>query len=221
MILQMLGALTLMLPSDEGENILLAATPILAMYVMQQVLAGLIPQFRTNEQPNLVTALMAGFWLLAFSHIECILVQTMRIVAPDLVDLLPRFCQWIKAPSPELAPEVVSTTHMSSSVTSLEMRSVEESEITPEIGYTPETGGTQSRQNPGTNVQRDDNRDVASYLRDLIGHVEQLVVVEKRKEAAQLLYMRRVEAARLQRMRKSGSAPSGSSRNSRVAVAQS
>ena len=83
-ILQAVGALTFFLPSDESEKILLGATLILAMYVMQQVLSNLIPQFSNGGNPHIIEATMAGFWMLAFSLFESVIVQTMRIVGPDI-----------------------------------------------------------------------------------------------------------------------------------------
>jgi hypothetical protein len=78
-------AFTFVLPTDEGEKIILGATLLTALYVLLKQVTTLLPE-ESNEVPHLAVALEAGFILAAISLLEGVCVQTMRILAKDFFD---------------------------------------------------------------------------------------------------------------------------------------
>ena len=83
-------AFTFVLPTDEGEKVILGATLITALYVLLKQVTTLLPE-ESNDVPHLAFALEAGFIMAVISLLEGVCVQTMRIVAKDLFEMPAHF----------------------------------------------------------------------------------------------------------------------------------
>ena len=83
-VLQAASALTFLLPTDRGEKVVLGATLITAVFVLQDNVNKMLPQAQQSDTPHLVVALQVGFILAAVSLVEGVILQTLRIIAPEL-----------------------------------------------------------------------------------------------------------------------------------------
>ena len=90
-----LSALTFLLPSDDGEKIILGATILTAADVLKRQVMTLIPHVDSENVPHLVIALEAGFVLSAISVAEAVCIQTARIITPDLPGHLYKCINWL------------------------------------------------------------------------------------------------------------------------------
>lgn len=92
LILQLSVACTFLLPSDRGEKITLAATLVIAVYVLQTQMSNLLPQFSSDDTPMVVTAFLVGFALTVLALLESVLIQTVRIYASLVPKSISQLC---------------------------------------------------------------------------------------------------------------------------------
>jgi archaellin len=83
-VLQVAAGMTFLLPSDKGEKVVLGATLVTVVYILEDEVNRLLPPPDADRVPHIVLALQVGFILTAISLVEGVCVQTLRVLAPEL-----------------------------------------------------------------------------------------------------------------------------------------
>lgn len=77
--------------SNEGVKVVLSLTIVLSMYVLQTMLATVIPDVDENEMPPILRAMVTGFILSIVSLAESVFVLTVRFLPPGFPTCVNRF----------------------------------------------------------------------------------------------------------------------------------